>query len=166
MTQKNKAARASLPVGSILMRAAGVLLCLVLFSLHLMGGLYARYTSNGEAEDEARVAKFEVNVVGASNAVDVTCTQSDSDSLTYIITLENRSEVAVAYTLSGTVTSGTPGVSLSFDSAAGTMVPGAAPVTRTMTLTVNWAQFTADKNGTSASVTVNFSVTVHVEQVD
>ena len=168
MTQKNRKASASMPLnmGSIMMRAAGVLLCLVLFSVHLMGGLYARYTSGGFAEDEARVAKFDVNVEGASSAVAVTCTQSKNDSMTYTITIENQTEVAVEYALSGAVTSGTPGVSLAFDAVTGTLAPGADPVTRTMTLTVNWAQFTADKNGASASAAANFAVTVHVEQVD
>ena len=44
--------------GSMMMRVAGALLCLVMLSTHLMGGLYARYRTEGSGEDEARVIKF------------------------------------------------------------------------------------------------------------
>ena len=44
--------------GSMMMRVAGALLCLVMLSTHLMGGLYARYRTEGSSEDEARVIKF------------------------------------------------------------------------------------------------------------
>ena len=37
---------------------AGVLLCLTLISVHMLGGIYAKYISKGEGSDSARVAKF------------------------------------------------------------------------------------------------------------
>ncbi len=43
---------------NIPMFVACVLLCLTLMSLHLMGGIYARYVSVSEGSDSARVAKF------------------------------------------------------------------------------------------------------------
>ena len=43
---------------NIPMCVACVLFCLTLFSFHLCGGLYARYTARGSASDSARVIKF------------------------------------------------------------------------------------------------------------
>lgn len=52
---KNRQPRAKM---NIPMLCACVLLCLTLFSFHLTGGLYARYTTRAEAADNARVVKF------------------------------------------------------------------------------------------------------------
>lgn len=37
---------------------AGVLLCLTLFSIHLTGGIFARYTTTSTSSDSARVIRF------------------------------------------------------------------------------------------------------------
>ena len=37
---------------------AGVLLCLTLFSIHLTGGIFARYTTTASSSDSARVIRF------------------------------------------------------------------------------------------------------------
>ena len=82
--------------GSLMLKAAAVLLCLVMFSTHLMGGLYARYTATGTGKDSARVAAFNVDVSGAPD--DVKVTTADNNGV-YTLTIENDSEVAVAYSM-------------------------------------------------------------------
>lgn len=43
---------------NIPMCAACILLCLTLISIHMTGGLYAKYTSDAQGSDSARVAKY------------------------------------------------------------------------------------------------------------
>lgn len=45
-------------LGGIILRAALVLFVLILLSVHLMGGLFAKYTTAGQGSDSARVIKF------------------------------------------------------------------------------------------------------------
>ncbi len=44
--------------GQIMMLTAGVLLCLVVISIRLMGGLWAKYLTQDDARDQARVIRF------------------------------------------------------------------------------------------------------------
>lgn len=53
MKNRPNKARVNIP-----MCCACILLCLTLFSFHLCGGLYAKYTASGEGSDSARVIKF------------------------------------------------------------------------------------------------------------
>lgn len=43
---------------NIPMFLAGILFCLTLFSIHMTGGLYAKYTTSGSGNDSARVITF------------------------------------------------------------------------------------------------------------
>ena len=80
-----------------------VLLCLVLFSTYLTGGLYARYTTSASGSDSARVARFEItgggNWTDSTENIDLDLNFFDpnktSASLTFEIT--SGSEVAVKY---------------------------------------------------------------------
>ena len=45
-------------LGGIILRAALVLFVLILLSVHLMGGLFAKYRTAGQGSDSARVIKF------------------------------------------------------------------------------------------------------------
>ncbi len=80
-----------------------VLLCLVLFSTYLTGGLYARYTTTASGGDSARVAKFHItsggNWTGSSEAVDLELNFFDPAKLKDILsfTISSSSEVAVKY---------------------------------------------------------------------
>ena len=83
---------------------AMVLLCAVLFSSHLTGGLYARYTTSATANDEARVARFDVTVTEITDAginpegSDLTINYFENkNEATYSITIASNSEVAVSY---------------------------------------------------------------------
>lgn len=87
--------------------AAAVLLCLTLLSTHLVGGLYARYTTTASGSDGARVAKFSITETknGALFTEDFTVSTVPGETA-YTVSVENNSEVAVAYTVSVTNTTG------------------------------------------------------------
>lgn len=165
MEQRNRRP-SGIGLGGILIRVALVVACLILLCIHLMGGLFAKYISNGEGSDEARVAAFDVKIIG--NAKDMTITAAENPATgTYEITIRNDSEVAVRYDLSVMYKNSVPGVAHSFDQASGYLAVGDAAVTRVLTFSVSdWTAFTKDKTGNSASEPLNFTVTVNIVQVD
>ncbi len=81
---------------NIPMCVACVLLCLTLFSFHLCGGLYARYTSTDFGSDTARVAQFDVSEESACFTKDF-LVETVPGITTQTITVVNNSEVTVAY---------------------------------------------------------------------
>ena len=155
------------PSGGIAtMRAAFVLLCLVILSVYMMGGLLAKYSTTGKGSDEARVAKFDFNVQGTPNTDKIVCTAVSGDNGTYTVTVQNQSEVAVRYDLALNFTSGDPsGISYGFSPATRDLAVGQSG-SSTLTFTVNWDVFTENKTGEDASETLDFSVTVNVTQID
>ena len=165
MEQRNRRP-SGIGLGGILIRVALVLAVLALLCVHLMGGLFAKYTTSGKGGDDARVAKFQVNVTG--DAKDMTITAAENPATgTYEITIRNDSEVAVRYDLLVSYQNSVPGVDYSFDQTSGYLAVGADAVTRTLTFHVSdWAAFTQGKTGASASETLDFTVTVNVVQVD
>ncbi len=152
---------------NIPMCAACVLLCLTLFSMHLTGGLYAKYTAKGNGEDDARVAKFNVVTTGDADAVAVS-TAVISD--TYVITVENNSEVAVEYNMSVALESKSEsaGVNASLDKDNGTLAANASTAnTHTLTFSVlNWDTITENTKAESANINIGFTVTIDVVQID
>lgn len=96
-----------------------VLLCMVLFSTYLTGGLYARYTTSASGEDGARVAKFQItNKLNSidSQAVSVKLHFFDSTMLEDSLPLQvsSGSEVAVKYDVVVTMPSLPDGVDYSW----------------------------------------------------
>ena len=171
MAKSGKYLKPSAPVavGSMMMRIAAALICLVLISTHMMSGLYAKYTSRGTGSDSARVAAFDVNVTGTPDAVAVSCTESGIANGTYTLTVENQSEVAVRYTLMVTVTGdGAAAVVGSFDSSEGALEAGTTSKVHTLTFSVSdWSLLTQAVKGSSATTkSLKFTVTVNAEQVD
>lgn len=84
-----------------------ILLCLVLASFWMMCNLYARYTTEASGEDGARVAKFEVTEVAdeqkdITKQINISLVPGESDE--YIITVTNKSEVAIRYSIEATDT--------------------------------------------------------------
>lgn len=73
-------------------RAACVLLCLVLISVHFTSGLYARYTTKAMGSDHGRAASFSASAAWLD---------SDADN-SFNVKLTNRSETAVRYSLTVT----------------------------------------------------------------
>lgn len=83
---------------AIVLRAAAVLLILVLFTTSIVSGRYARYTSAATGHDSARVAKFHVTESGAVDQklkVDI----RPGEIVKQDITVHNDSEVAIAYSV-------------------------------------------------------------------
>ena len=58
MKKDKEKRRSSLTFGEKMLFIAGILLCLVLITTAMMGGLFARYTTTGTGQDRARVARF------------------------------------------------------------------------------------------------------------
>lgn len=167
-------------VGGILLRVALVLLCLVLLSVYLMKGLYARYQTTGSGSDSARVAKFDVVVSGMpSDTIQVICNNYNGDTGVYTFTVTNNSEVAVEYDAKLTYTHDVDYIKAKIDGTAvgwldtstqgfpnvGVLAPG-ADKTHTLTLTVDWDMFTKEAHGSSKSQAVGFTLTIFVEQID
>lgn len=79
---------------------AMVLLCLVLVSAYMTGGMFARYTTSVTGGDSARVAKYDVSI-SALSKTDFSLNSFDqgalSSSCTFTVT--SNSEVAVKYSL-------------------------------------------------------------------
>ena len=142
-----------------------ILLCLVLVSTYATMGLHASYKSGATGTDSARVAKFDVDVTGSGNdAVAVHTSQAANNTCT--ITIANKSEVAVRYTLK---VSDIPDVVVTFSSTEGTLGVGvgAEAATHTLTFTVSdWNAVTKDMTNEKPNVSLNFTVTVDVEQID
>ncbi|MBO5253534.1 MAG: hypothetical protein J6C51_06300 [Clostridia bacterium] len=89
---KNRQPRAKM---NIPMLCACVLLCLTLFSFHLTGGLYARYTTRAEAADNARVAKFSVTETGLVLSESIRLHIDPDTEAEAIFTIDNDSEVRI-----------------------------------------------------------------------
>lgn len=161
---------------NIPMCAALALLFLTMVSIHLTSGLYARYTATATGSDSARVAKFDVTGSGAGN-VTVDCTQADNLG-EYLITVNSNSEVAVTYTVTVTFTDSLPGtdfvVTLDNESQlskSGNLPPktGSDPVSNEHVLkfeVTNWSGISSGVTGATAQKTLNFKVTIDVQQVD
>lgn len=99
----------------LVFRLGVVLLCMVAFSSHLMGGFYARYTTSVSGTSTARVAKFDVEAslvenidgtftVNVTNNSDVTieCTVGLADGNGFSINGEFTKTVPIGGT--GTIT--------------------------------------------------------------
>ena len=116
-------------IGDGLMRIAFVLLCLVIFSVYMMGGLLAKYAASGSGEDDARVAVFNVTEVdGKTSFSKELVIGLTPGTILEEIEVVNDSEVAVRYTI--TVTNETGNIPLEFQ-------VGDSEVTKT-TATGSW----------------------------
>jgi len=84
------------------LRAAAVLLCLALFSAHLVGGMYAKLSQGATADNGARVAKFSIRaLIGDGSSGEkteiFTANMVPGDEKAMDIVIENDSEVAAEY---------------------------------------------------------------------
>lgn len=151
---------------NIPMCAACVLLCLTLFSIHLTSGLYAKYTAKGNGEDDARVAKFDVDVVGSEDIAVRYNTVTDN---VYEFEVTNKSEVAVEYQITVTDLSSNGVVSV-LDSNSGQLAANGGAKDHKLTFAVDdWAEvgsLLVDKTGGSTVVPLDFTVTIDVVQID
>lgn len=96
---------------NILMGIAMILLCVTLFSMCLVSNMYAKYTESIDNSDSARIAKFSITPGGEFfENLKAEAIPGETQNVTLII--ENKSEVAVEYTL--TVTNVTRNLPLKF----------------------------------------------------
>ena len=166
--------------GNIMMRVAAVLFCLVLISTHFMSGLYARYISRGEGEDDARVAKFEVSSEWAGT-VNIDVTKTTEGNFTFKV--NNLSEVAISYDLVLTFENDFPTyLSAEIGTKTGTVdvdgktvtfeklesLPSATEgATNTLLFTVtNVDGFTKNAVGNTHSEVLNFTAIIDCVQID
>ena len=139
-----------------------VLMCLMLISFSMMGGLYARYSTTATGEATAQIAKFDVQVTGDNTAVAVNVAEVTKGVYTFTIT--NNSDVTVEYGL--TMADEQPaGIVANFDQNEGKLLSGEA-VAPKLTFTVDLDEVTKSMSGSSGSINYNFTVKVNVEQVD
>lgn len=86
----------------ILSVAVAILLCTTLLTGHVISGTMAKYVTQGTADSgSARVASFSVAATGDNDSLSL----SVGGTVTYTITLNNQSEVAVKPIVSVTFTS-------------------------------------------------------------
>lgn len=181
---QRKRAKVNLPIC-----LAGILLCLTVVSVRLAFGIFARYSTTASAEDDARVARFDVDITGETQNPVFAYGTTEGDAFT--ITVENLSEVAVAYDVIVTLDAMAVGTTVQLDGGvgvvdgtttsfvgAGALPPNAGAENRnthTLAFAMNWDALTAEDwasltgaetTGTAISKPLNFTVTVNVAQVD
>ena len=187
--------RSSLTVGERLMFLAGILFCLILITIALMGGMFARYLTTSDGEDSARVAKFNPAVLLNHKTTTVHCVENENG--TFTLTVDNKSEVAVRYEIVVTLENELTGVSaglyphgsneqddlinpdtedpekpltMTFSNSNLTL-PAGGEAKYDLVFTVDWTKtdFTVnntDGDTTRESVPMEFDVDVTVEQID
>lgn len=82
---------------NIALRLAAVMLVMVCVSTWMLAGLLAKYTGYGEGTDIGRVAAFHVITEGTPDTQNVDASTGATPSGSYVITVTNKSEVAVTY---------------------------------------------------------------------
>ena len=81
---------------NVLLCTVAVLLCATLYSTHLVGGLYARYTTSGSSNDSARVAAFNIEEEGTLfQTVQAEIKPGSTAAQNVDLIINNKSEVAV-----------------------------------------------------------------------
>ena len=117
---------------SIPMYIACVLFCLLLISIYMVCGLYAKFTTSAEGADDSLVAKFEITEDDLLIGEDLVF---DFAPGTYIneIKVTNSSEVAINYTIN--VTNETLNIPLQFALGEASSIEGAATTADTVTAT-------------------------------
>ena len=158
-----------------------ILLLLVMVSLHMTSGLYARYISTGSGDDTARVAKFDVaTTVHNVNAKFVN--KSAQDNI-YTIEIDNDSEVAVRCDLVLVFDSALEYINITVDGNAPSeisldkktftfkdialLAPNGATADCQLVFTVtDWNAVTSEAVGASVTYTFGFDGTLYCTQID
>ena len=81
----------------LVFRIGGLLFCLLLISMYMMGGLYARYTASASGTDGARVAQFafafDRDLMSQTVTAPISLAPGETDTKTVSIT--NNGETAI-----------------------------------------------------------------------
>lgn len=119
---------------SALMRASGILLVLTLGTSCFVGGTFAKYVTQADATDTARVAKWGVEVEGGNDIFNMTYQKDDVDA-----------DMSITNTVTSTENVVAPGTTKTYDGITVTGVPEVAVKVETVAevdLGENWT----DKN--------------------
>ena len=160
----------------LVFRAGIVLLCTLLFTMHLTGGLYARYVAGASGSDDAVVAKFSVSETVELKGSTINLGEyhineaiNPGENVTYTFEVINNSDVTLRYRFIATnVTQNLP---LTFtvvdggeETAADEGVAIAIGVNKTVDFKIGWNEAYRDPSfcGKSDYITV----TVIAEQID
>ena len=169
---------------NIPIRIASVMLCLVLFSLYMTSGMFAKYATGGTSSGNGRVAKFSVTATdqGKSEYVfDQAAAQQPDGS--YEVTIENDSEVAVRYTIILKFDRAIPNyltitpdenVTVSYDEndkkvvmlTGGDLIPKSSAVTKTIKFGVDYDEFVDGVTLGQQTETISFDTIVRLTQID
>ena len=79
----------------LVFRIGGLLFCLLLFSVSLMGGLYARYTASASGGDDARVAQFSFADDLDPQAITAPISLAPGESDVHTVRITNNGEVVI-----------------------------------------------------------------------
>ena len=158
-------------LGNIMLRAATVLLGMVLVSLYLVCGLYAKYTSSATGSDTARVAKFDILAEGKVGEEMIGADLAPGEELNIQLKVQIKSEVAVEYTIS--VNNVTKNLPLTFKM-GGTVYEGGGEFTERLeangadlmiyNLTVSWPE--EHNSSEYAGLVDMIKVSVSASQID
>lgn len=80
---------------NIPMCLAALLLCLTMVSLYLVSGLFAKYTTESDSNDSARVAAFYVTSEGTATQTLLIQNMKPGEERTYELKVKNQSETDV-----------------------------------------------------------------------
>ena len=167
---------------NIPMCVALILLVLVLVTTYMTGGLFARYTANQSGGDSARVAKFQVLADSEIDVIDVNCA-TDQNGV-YSFTVTNHSEVTVGYSVTVQFKNNMPQnlLQVALDSGAygdldankaisfpvnENLDPLGDSATHEIRFQVIPEEFFGSAQGEeSVELALDFTVTVHVQQID
>lgn len=140
-----------------------VLLCAVLFTTHLTGGLYARYLTTSSGGDAAVVAKFEVGETLSSlpKTFDVAFDAAGDEKQSIQIT--NTGEVAVSYQIA--IEKLTDNLPIAIVGADGQEIAGTLSQngSETVSFLIQWE---GEKDPAYAGMVDLVRITVTIEQVD
>ena len=82
-----------------IVRAACVMLCLTLVSVYMTSGMFAKFATGGKKDDKGRVAAFDVDVGDGGINEYAFVEEEMQPNGDYSVTVTNKSEVAVRYTI-------------------------------------------------------------------
>ena len=145
----------------IVFYASLILLCLVLVSTYLTGGIFARYVVTSNGSDGSRVAVFKLtDDYSATTIMSIPEDVYPGFSYDIKIKVKNEGEVTLAYSI--TVTKLTDNLPLTCEPVSATLAPGSGETD--VILTVKWDESVKDHN--YMNKTELLQITVRAAQVD
>lgn len=146
-----------------------VLLCAVLISAYMTNDLYASYATYAFGGDSARVAKFDVEYTAKVGAVeireivDLGTISPGGNAKTIVVTVTNRSEVAVEVNVA--LTNLTENLPLVIQKPTSTILQPNSNTETSFVFNVYWTP-DKDKDLSLMGMTDMFELRIAVEQVD